>query len=92
MIDSFGRNPETVPILLEFLTVLPEELNNNHKIPITVRHLSFGVYTDLTHPHQDDEYADRAAHLLTANSKQVLELLSMYIQATGMFLYHGFWP
>ncbi|KAJ7900248.1 armadillo-type protein [Mycena olivaceomarginata] len=67
MIDSFGRNPETVPILLEFLTVLPEELNNNHKIPIT-----------------DDEYADRAAHLLTANSKQVLELLSMYIQATGI--------
>ncbi|KAF7347911.1 hypothetical protein MVEN_01549000 [Mycena venus] len=67
MIDSFGRNPETVPILLEFLTILPEELNNNHKIPIT-----------------DDEYTEREAYLLTANAKQVLELLSMYIQASGV--------
>ncbi|KAJ6519728.1 armadillo-type protein [Mycena sanguinolenta] len=67
MIDSFGRNPETVPVLLEFLTILPEELNNNHKIPIT-----------------DDEYLEREAHLLTANAKQVLELLSLYIQATGV--------
>ncbi|KAJ6575016.1 armadillo-type protein [Mycena capillaripes] len=67
MIDSFGRNPVTVPTLLEFLTVLPEELNNNHKIPIT-----------------DDEYSEREAYLLTANSKQVLELISMYIQAPGV--------
>ncbi|KAJ7492711.1 armadillo-type protein [Mycena latifolia] len=67
MIDSFGRNPATVPTLLQFLTILPEELTNNHKIPIT-----------------DDEYAERESYLLTANSKQVLELLSMYIQATGV--------
>lgn len=40
MIDSFGRNPATVPTLLQFLTILPEELNNNHKIPITVRPVS----------------------------------------------------
>ena len=37
MIDSFGRNPATVPALLQFLTVLPEELTSNTKIPITVR-------------------------------------------------------
>ncbi|KAJ7125671.1 armadillo-type protein [Mycena crocata] len=67
MIESFGRNPVTVPTLLQFLTILPEELNNNHKIPIT-----------------DDEYSERASSLLTANSKQVLELLSVYIQATGV--------
>ncbi|KAJ7630843.1 armadillo-type protein [Roridomyces roridus] len=67
MIDSFGRNPATVPTLLQFLTILPEELNNNHKIPIT-----------------DDEYRERQAYLLTANSKQVLDLLAMYIQATGV--------
>lgn len=36
MIDQFGRNPATVPVLLEFLTVLPEELNSNTKIPVTV--------------------------------------------------------
>lgn len=37
MIDTFGRNPVTVPILLQFLTLLPEELNTNTRIPITVR-------------------------------------------------------
>ncbi|KAJ7225605.1 armadillo-type protein, partial [Mycena pura] len=67
MIDSFGRNPATVPALLLFLTVLPEELNHNHRIPIT-----------------DDEYAERAANLLAANSKQVLDLLAMYLRATGV--------
>ncbi len=39
MIDSFGRNPATVPALLQFLTVLPEEVTTNMKIPITVREL-----------------------------------------------------
>lgn len=37
MIDTFGRNPVTVPTLLQFLTLLPEELNTNNKIPVTVR-------------------------------------------------------
>lgn len=36
MIDTFGRNPATVPALLQFLTILPEELTTNTKIPITV--------------------------------------------------------
>ncbi|RDB28567.1 Uncharacterized protein C11G11.07 [Hypsizygus marmoreus] len=67
MIASFGRNPVTVPTLLQFLTLLPEELNSNTKIPVT-----------------DDEYRERSAALLTANSKQILELLSMYIQAAGV--------
>ncbi|KAH9846826.1 ARM repeat-containing protein [Lenzites betulinus] len=35
MIDAFGRNPATVPALLQFLTVLPEEVTTNTKIPIT---------------------------------------------------------
>ncbi|EMD41983.1 hypothetical protein CERSUDRAFT_110525 [Gelatoporia subvermispora B] len=69
MIESFGRNPATVPSLLQFLTVLPEELISNTKIPIT-----------------DDEYRDRSAKLLTANAPQVLDLLSMYIQASGVTL------
>ncbi|VDB99715.1 unnamed protein product [Peniophora sp. CBMAI 1063] len=34
MIEHFGQNPDTVPLLLEFLTVLPEEINN-YRIPIT---------------------------------------------------------
>lgn len=36
MIDLFGRNPATVPTLLEFLTVLPEEVNSNTRIPVSV--------------------------------------------------------
>lgn len=36
MIDAFGRNPATVPALLQFLTLLPEEVTTNTKIPITV--------------------------------------------------------
>ena len=39
MIDSFGRNPASVPALLQFLTVLPEELTGNTRIPVTVREL-----------------------------------------------------
>lgn len=33
---------------------------------------------------KDEEYRDRSAKLLTANANQVLDLLSMYIQASGM--------
>lgn len=36
-IATLGQNPATVPALLEFLLLLPEELNNNTRIPITVR-------------------------------------------------------
>ncbi|KAL5518958.1 MTR10 [Sanghuangporus vaninii] len=35
MIDKFGQNPLTVSTLLEFLTILPEEITSNTKIPIT---------------------------------------------------------
>ncbi|PCH33868.1 ARM repeat-containing protein [Wolfiporia cocos MD-104 SS10] len=67
MIDTFGRDPQTVPALLQFLTLLPEELYSNTKIPIT-----------------DDDYKERAAVLLTANASKVIDLLAMYLQATGV--------
>ncbi|CAA7258638.1 unnamed protein product [Cyclocybe aegerita] len=67
LIESFGRNPATVPTLLEFLTVLPEEVNSNMRIPIT-----------------DQEFKDVSAKLLTNNAPRVLELLSMYITASGV--------
>ncbi|KIJ68548.1 hypothetical protein HYDPIDRAFT_106754 [Hydnomerulius pinastri MD-312] len=35
IIETFGRNPATVPVLLQFLTVLPEELSGNTRIPVT---------------------------------------------------------
>ena len=36
MIDKLGQNPTTVSILLEFLTVLPEEIDSNSRIPVSV--------------------------------------------------------
>ncbi|TFK77186.1 ARM repeat-containing protein [Pluteus cervinus] len=35
LIATFGRNPSTVPTLLQFLTLLPEEVSSTTKIPIT---------------------------------------------------------
>ncbi|KAI0814905.1 ARM repeat-containing protein [Irpex lacteus] len=35
LVDAFGRDPSTVPVLLQFLTILPEELTSNTKIPVT---------------------------------------------------------
>ncbi|RUP43526.1 armadillo-type protein [Jimgerdemannia flammicorona] len=34
-IKLYGGSVETAPCLLEFLTVLPEEVNHNHRIPIS---------------------------------------------------------
>ncbi|KAA1115189.1 Nuclear import receptor [Puccinia graminis f. sp. tritici] len=34
LIEKFGKNPQTVPILLEFLTVFPQEIVGNQKIKI----------------------------------------------------------
>ena len=45
LIDSYGQNPSMVPVLLQFLTVLPEELYSNTKIPVTVR-----IRRNLTEP------------------------------------------
>ena len=89
MIQSFGKNPTYVPAMLQFLTILPEEVTSNTKIPITVsgprslvgaRVLSCGACME-----QDDEYKERAAKLLTMNSLKVIELLSAYLQAPGEY-------
>lgn len=37
LINALGQNPVTVPALLLFLTVLPEEVAGNTRIPMTVR-------------------------------------------------------
>lgn len=36
MVSKFGSRPETAGCLLEFLTVLPEELHGNTRLPLTV--------------------------------------------------------
>ncbi|KAK0464917.1 armadillo-type protein [Desarmillaria tabescens] len=35
MIDIFGRDPSSVPVLLQFLTLLPEELSNSARYPVS---------------------------------------------------------
>ncbi|RKP09440.1 armadillo-type protein, partial [Thamnocephalis sphaerospora] len=35
MMKLFGADPQSATCLLEFLTILPEEVNGNHRIPIT---------------------------------------------------------
>ncbi|QRW00383.1 mRNA transport regulator [Ceratobasidium sp. AG-Ba] len=67
LVTSLGQRPNTVPALLEFLTVIAEEVTTNSRIPIS-----------------NDEFRTRAEKLLTNNASQVLNLLSMYIQATGV--------
>lgn len=36
MTTRFGSDPASVGMLLEFLTVLPEEVTTNHRIPVDV--------------------------------------------------------
>lgn len=35
LVNSLGSNPETIPALLEFLKVFPEELSSSRKLPIS---------------------------------------------------------
>ncbi|KAF8584964.1 ARM repeat-containing protein [Ramaria rubella] len=67
MHDTFGRDPASVPVLLEFLTVFPEELSGNSKIPVS-----------------NEEYSERMPKLLTEQADRVLELLTVYIQSSGV--------
>ena len=88
VIDRFGQTPATVPTLLEFLTVLPEEITGNTKIPLTVS-IDYGssgyeFLTALYHT-KPEEYKDGVAKLLTDNAKSVINLLTVYITAPGMW-------
>ncbi|THH11118.1 hypothetical protein EW145_g861 [Phellinidium pouzarii] len=59
VIDKFGQNPATVSTLLEFLTVLPEEISSNTKIPVNSDEYREGSRKLLTNN------AARVANLLT---------------------------
>ncbi|CUA72435.1 Transportin-3 [Mus musculus] [Rhizoctonia solani] len=64
---SLGQQPSTVPALLEFLTIVAEEVTTNSRIPIS-----------------NEDFRNRTDQLLTNNASQVLNLLTMYIQAPGV--------
>ena len=71
-----GKTPETAPALLTFLTLLAEEAAENGKIDPTVGfHGVIGL--DEADCRQNNDV------LTEANAAQVLNLLSVYIQATG---------
>ncbi|CAE6491649.1 unnamed protein product [Rhizoctonia solani] len=67
LIGSLGQQPSSVPALLEFLTIVAEEVTTNSRIPIS-----------------NEDFRNRTDQLLTNNSSQVLNLLTMYIQAPGV--------
>jgi len=84
LLHTYGRDPSLVPILLELLAVLPEEVNGNTKIPISVRFPPFVFHLlDIEPSLKDDEFRQRAPALLSENAPEVLELLAMYSQAQG---------
>jgi transportin-3 len=91
MISTFGQNPETVSILLQFFAILPEELNNT-RIPITVRRPS-GAHRahQLIFMNQDSDWDARYRSLLGENAQILLDLLAMYIQANGTPPLFKFW-
>ena len=67
LVALLGQQPNTVPALLEFLTIVAEEVSTNSRIPIS-----------------NEDFRNRTEKLLTNNSSQVLNLLTMYIQAAGV--------
>jgi transportin-3 len=45
IIQALGHNPQLVPSLLQFLTVLPEEVTSNSRIPLSVSWISHHLST-----------------------------------------------
>lgn len=41
--ERYGSDPSSVGLLLEFLTVLPEEVTSNHRIPVDNEHYNVRV-------------------------------------------------
>ncbi|KAH8102540.1 ARM repeat-containing protein [Cristinia sonorae] len=85
LLNSFGGNPATVPALLQFLTILPEELNSNMRVPITDEEYERRAYVLLT------ANAERVVELLSiylqaqgvtfAVQTQVFQCLSSWLAA-----------
>lgn len=82
IIQRYSHSPTSVPMLLEFLRVLPEEINGNTKIPISVRLKSLNFFT-LSNFCQEPDFRSQSVSLLSNNASKVLELLSLYVQAPG---------
>ena len=84
MVETFGKIPTTVPVMLEFLTVFPEEISTNSRIPLTVSTCRKYFESTVHQALQDEEFAEGTKKLLSDNAARVVSLLVMYLTATGM--------
>ena len=93
MTAKFGSDPNSVGVLLEFLTVLPEEVTMNQRIPVDVSSRSvescrdaLKANDDVCNFAQELHFNIRVRSLLGSNVDEILRLLTMYIQAPGEWL------
>ncbi|KAF5845392.1 hypothetical protein GGP41_003007 [Bipolaris sorokiniana] len=70
IVNSLGSDPATLPCVLDFLRVLPEEVTHGRKIALTSCSLMCGG--------QEHELTMRTAELIEDNAQQALELLVRY--------------
>ncbi|KAF9432688.1 Nuclear import receptor [Entomortierella beljakovae] len=77
MINLYGSTPTDLPYLLEFLTVLPEEVNDT-RAPSLTDHTRT-IFSKC----QDDEYRARSDQLLTQNANQILNMLVVFMENSG---------
>ncbi|KNZ59231.1 hypothetical protein VP01_177g10 [Puccinia sorghi] len=68
LVEKFGKEPQTVPILLEFLTVFPQEIIGNSKIKIT--HLDTLDY----HPSTDQLFHSSRINGVTLKSLSLSQI------------------
>lgn len=82
MVNSLGSNQETIPALLEFLKVLPEELATSRKLPITDEEYNVRTHELLV------QNAERVLDLLLefVNSAQFGALRSLVFQCFNSWL------
>ena len=86
VVNALGQNPATVLALLQFLTVLPEEVSGNTRIPMSVRScLFFSIWFGfLCWVIQNEDYRVQESRLLSNNAVEIMKLLTLYSQAAGM--------
>ncbi|OAL47837.1 ARM repeat-containing protein [Pyrenochaeta sp. DS3sAY3a] len=70
VVQTLGTDPATLPCVLDFLRVLPEEVTHGRKIALTSYSLMLGG--------QEHELTMRTAELIEDNALQALDLLVRY--------------
>ncbi|RMZ73309.1 mrna transport regulator [Pyrenophora seminiperda CCB06] len=70
VVNTLGSDPTTLPCVLDFLRVLPEEVTHGRKIALTSCSLMFGG--------QEHELTQRTTELIDDNAQQALDLLIRY--------------